>query len=155
MGLFITSRSLEQPIIHRYKEIEEFPKALNVSQMMNWSARLFITEAKTNLTLAQETDIPPRITKEEIDSLEKTLKDHERWMNEEVEKQKKVKMNEDPVLESKTLREKVKPLESQLQKLMKKKAPRIPKKSKTASSTTSSTTASESTASSGSGHDEL
>ena len=93
MGLFITSRSLEQPIIHRYKEIEEFPKALNVSQMMNWSARLFITEAKTNLTLAQETDIPPRITKEEIDSLEKTLKDHERWMNEEVEKQKKVKMN--------------------------------------------------------------
>ena len=76
-------------------------------------------------------------------------------MNEEVEKQKKVKMNEDPVLESKTLREKVTPLENQLQKLMKKKAPRIPKKSKTASSTTSSTTASESTASSGSGHDEL
>ena len=150
MGLFVASRSLEQPIIHRYKEIEEFPKALNVSQMMNWSARLFITEAKTNLTLAQETDIPPRITKDEIDSLEKTLKDHERWMNEEVEKQKKVKMNEDPVLESKTLREKVTPLENQLQKLMKKKAPRIPKKSKTASST-----ASESTASSGSGHDEL
>ena len=71
-------------------------------------------------------------------------------MNEEVEQQKKVKMNEDLVLESKTLREKVTALENQLQKLMKKKAPRIPKKSKTASST-----ASESTASSGSGHDEL
>ena len=155
MGLFVASRSLEQPIIHRYKEIEEFPKALNVSQMMNWSARLFITEAKTNLTLAQETDIPPRITKEEIDSLEKTLKDHERWMNEEVEKQKKVKMNEDPVLESKTLREKVKPLESQLQKLMKKKVPRILKKSKTVSSSSPSLTVSESTASSRSGHDEL
>ena len=65
-------------------------------------------------------------------------------MNEEVEKQKKVKMNEDPVLESKTLREKVTALENQLQKLMKKKAPRIPKKSKTAS-------ASESTALSGVG----
>ena len=150
LWLFVTYRSLEQLIIHRYKEIKEFPKALNVSQMMNWSARLFITGAKTNLTLAQETDIPPRITKEEIDSLEKTLKDHERWMNEEVEKQKKVKMNEDPVLESKTLREKVTPLENQLQKSMKKKAPRIPKNYKTASST-----ASESTASAGSGHDEL
>ena len=76
-------------------------------------------------------------------------------MNEEVEKQKKMKMNGGPVLESKTLREKVKPLESHLQKLMKKKAPRIPKKSKTASSSSSTTTASESTASSGSGHDEL
>ena len=155
MGLSVTFRSLEQPIIHRYKEIEEFPKALNVSQMMNWSARLFITEAKTNLTLAQETDIPPRITKEEIDSLERTLKDHERWMNEEVEKQKKVKMNGGPVLETKTLREKVKPLESQLQELMKKKAPRILKKSKTVGSTSSWSTASESTASSGSGRDEL
>ena len=59
-------------------------------------------------------------------------------------------MNEDPVLESKTLREKVTALENQLQKLMKKKALRISKKSKTASST-----ASESTASSGSGRDEL
>ena len=64
-------------------------------------------------------------------------------MNEEVEKQKKVKMNGGPVLESKTLREKVKPLESHLQKLMKKKAPRILKRSKTASSTSSMMSASE------------
>ena len=52
-------------------------------------------------------------------------------------------MNEDPVLESKTLREKVTPLENQLQKLMKKKAPRILKRSKTASSTSSMMSASE------------
>ena len=59
------------------------------------------------------------------------------------------------MLENKAVGEKIEPSESWLRGLMKKKAPRIPKKSKTASSTTSSTTASESTASSGSGHDEL
>ncbi|CAL1698248.1 unnamed protein product [Somion occarium] len=171
---FIEQRSalevMEKPIIHRYQEIEEFPKALNTSQMWNWSTRLFITEAKANLTASQDSDIPPRYTKEEIESLEKTLKEHERWMNEMVEKQKSVEMNEDPILESSVLREKVKPLETQLQKLLKKKAPRIPKKSGTASSTTaassgtggsksgggsSSPSSSSSSSSSSQGHDEL
>lgn len=84
--------------------------------MINWSTRLFITEAKANLTASQDSDIPPRHTKEEIEALEKTLKEHEKWMNEAVERQKKVKMNEDPVLESRELRAKVKPLETQYEK---------------------------------------
>ena len=34
-------RSLERPIVHRYKEIEVFPAALNNSQLWNWSTRGF------------------------------------------------------------------------------------------------------------------
>ncbi|KAI8996318.1 actin-like ATPase domain-containing protein [Trametes punicea] len=125
--------SLERPIVHRYKEIEEFPKALNNSQMWNWSARLFLTEAKMNLTKEQETGTPGKYTKEELDELEKTLKEHEAWLNEWVEKQKKVKMNEDPVILSSEMRARAKVLENHLQKLMKKRPPKPAKKSTTTS----------------------
>jgi len=73
----VTFRSLERPIVHRYQEIEEFPKALNNSQMWNWSSRLFITEAKQNLTAEAEGGPPARYTQAEIDALEKTLKEHD------------------------------------------------------------------------------
>ena len=84
-------RSLERPIVHRYKEIEEFPKALNNSQMWNWSSRMFLTEAKLNMTKELEAGQPTKYTKEELDEFEKVLKDHESWLNEWVEKQKSVK----------------------------------------------------------------
>lgn len=152
--------NLEKPIIHRYKEIEEFPVALNASQLMNWSTRMFITEAKQNLTTEEAGGPPARFTQQEIADLEKTLKEHEAWMSVAVEKQKAVKMNEDPVLESRELKEKVKPLENMLQKLMKKRAPRPVKKSTTTSTTTSSTAAPTQTSAEGedhasSKHDEL
>ena len=44
------SRTLERPVIHRYQEIEAFPQALNNSQMWNWSTRLFLHDARQNLT---------------------------------------------------------------------------------------------------------
>ncbi|KAL4245181.1 Heat Shock Protein 70 (HSP70) [Abortiporus biennis] len=153
--------SLEQPIIHRYREIEEFPVALNNSQMWNWSTRLFLTEAFENLTKAEKEETVSKYTEQELNDLEKALKEHEIWLNGVVEKQKKVKMNEDPAVESSELRAKAKVLENHLQKLVKKKVPK-PKKSSTSSRTsTSSTTStakssSESTASgSSSPHDEL
>ena len=126
---------MEKPVIHRYQEIEEFPKALNTSQMWNWSTRLFLTEAHDNLTASLQPGGPPsRFTREELDGLEKTLKEHEAWLNEMVEKQKKVQMNEDPVLESSVLKEKAKKLENHLQRLVKKKPPRVKKATSTASS---------------------
>lgn len=142
-------RALEKPIIHRYKEIEEFPRALNDSQRLNWSSRLFLTDAKNNLSEAEAGGPPSKYTREELDSLEKTLKDHEKWLNEMVEKQKSVKMNEDPVLESSDLREKVKPLETQLQKLVKKKMPRPKKTATKATSSSSSTSSAEETTTGG------
>ena len=116
-------RSLEQPIAHRYKEIEEFPKALNNSQMWNWSSRLFITEAKQNLTTEVEGGPPARYTQAEIDALEKTLKEHEAWLAEWVAKQRQVPMNQDPVILTSEMRARAKKLENHLQKLWKKKAP--------------------------------
>ena len=94
--------------------------------MWNWSTRLFITDAKLAFEKAEadETADPPRWTKEEIAALEKTLIEHETWLNEVVEKQKAVKMYDDPAVESAELRRRAKLLENHLQKLAKKKVPR-------------------------------
>ena len=124
------SRTLEKPIIHRYTEIEAFPRALNNSQMWNWNTRIFLQEARQNLTAEAAADLPSKWTKEELDSLEKTLKDHESWLNEWVEKQKKVKSNEDPVIETKEMKARAKVLENHLQRLVRRKVPKAVKKKK-------------------------
>ena len=56
--------------------------------MWNWSSRLFITEAKQNLTTEGEGGPPARYTQAEIDALEKTLKEHKVWLVEWVAKQR-------------------------------------------------------------------
>lgn len=109
--------------MHRYMEIEEFPKALNNSQMWNWSSRLFITEAKRNLTAEAEGGLPARYTQAEIDALEKVLKEHEAWLAEWVAKQRQAPMNQDPVILTSEMRARAKTLENHLQKLWKKKVP--------------------------------
>ena len=134
----VTFRSLERPIAHRYKEIEEFPKALNNSQMWNWSSRLFITEAKQNLTAEAEGGPPARYTHAEIDSFEKTLREHEAWLAEWVAKQRQVPANQDPVLLTSEMKARAKTLENHLQKLWKKKVP--PKKKSNGSQGSSSGT---------------
>lgn len=133
------SRTLERPIIHRYQEIEAFPRALNTSQMWNWSTRLFLTEAKANLTAEAAAGLPSKWTAEELAALEKTLLDHESWLNEWVEKQKSVKFNEDPVIETTEMKARAKVLETHLQKLVKRKVPKQTKPKTTSSATTSST----------------
>ncbi|KAF7297317.1 hypothetical protein MIND_00965000 [Mycena indigotica] len=132
--------TLERPIIHRYKEIEEFPQALNNSQMWNWSTRLFLQEARENMTAEAAADLPSKWTKEELEGLEKTLKEHETWLNEWVEKQKSVKMNEDPVIETTEMKARAKVLETALMKLVKRKVPKSVKKKTTTSATEAPTT---------------
>ncbi|KAH9062604.1 Hsp70 protein-domain-containing protein [Lactarius deliciosus] len=132
--------TLERPIVHRVKEIEEFPQALNTSQMWNWHTRIFLNDARTNLTEEEKAGTTGRYTKEELDELEKTLKDHEKWLNEWVEKQKGVPMNHDPVLETEEMRKRAKVLETQLQRLVQKKPPRVRPKTTSSSSSSSSST---------------
>ncbi|KAF9034459.1 HSP70-domain-containing protein [Hymenopellis radicata] len=134
----IALESLERPIVHRYQEKEAFPQTLNNSQMWNWSTRLFLTEARQNLTAELEADLPSKWTKEELDALEKTLKEHETWLNTYVEKQKSVKPNQDPVIETTEMKARAKVLETHLQKLWKRKTP---KPRKTTTSTTPVATA--------------
>ncbi|KAF9481579.1 actin-like ATPase domain-containing protein [Pholiota conissans] len=131
----IALETLEKPIIHRYQEIEAFPQALNNSQMWNWSTRLFLHEARQNLTAEIAADLPSKWTKEELDGLERTLKEHEAWLSEWVEKQKEVKPNEDPVIETTEMKARAKVLETHLQKLWKRKVPKALKKPKTTSTT--------------------
>lgn len=59
---------------------------------------MFLTETKQNMTKELEAGTPTKYTTDELDEFEKVLKDHEAWLNEWVEKQKSVKMNEDPVI---------------------------------------------------------
>ncbi|KAI0092319.1 HSP70-domain-containing protein [Irpex rosettiformis] len=124
----------ERPVVYRYNEIKEFPHALNNSQMWNWQTRMFITEAKMNLSVEAQGGEVARYTQEEVDSLEKTLKEHETWLNEVVEKQKGVMYYEDPAVEAGELRERAKVLESALQRMVRKKVTRR----KTTSSSSSS-----------------
>lgn len=137
-------RALERPIVHRYKEIEAFPQALNISQMWNWSTRLFLTEAYENLTAEAEAELPSKWTKEELEALEKTLKEHEAWLHTWVEKQKSVKMNEDPVIETTEMKARAKTLEMHLQRLYKRKVPKTTKKLKAVEEETTATSAAES-----------
>ncbi|KAH8822683.1 Hsp70 protein-domain-containing protein [Flagelloscypha sp. PMI_526] len=123
--------SFERPIVHRYKEIEAFPSTLNSSQMWNWHTHLFLTEARENITKEAEAGLPSKWTSAELDTLEKTLKDHEKWLDVWVEKQKSVKMNEDPVIETTEMKARAKVLETALQKLWKRKQPKAPKKTTT------------------------
>lgn len=139
----IALETLEKPIIHRYTEIEAFPQALNNSQMWNWHTRLFLTEARQNLTSELEQGLPSKWTKDELDGLEKALKEHESWLNEWVEKQKKVKSYEDPVIETREMKARAKVLEQHLQRLYRRKVPKAPKKKTT--STTSTTAAAKET----------
>jgi hypoxia up-regulated 1 len=106
--------------------------------MWNWSTRLFLQEARQNLTKETAASLPSKWTKEELDGLERTLKEHETWLSEWVEKQKSVKPNQDPVIETTEMKARAKVLETHLQKLWKRKIAKKP--IATSTSTTSSTT---------------
>lgn len=137
-------RALEYPIMHRYKEIEEFPSVLNNSQMWNFHTRMFLTEEKAILSELEANGTTGRYTREELDDLERTLKDHERWLDQNVEKQRKVQMWEDPAIETKEMKEKAKVLELALQKLVRKPKPKAKKASSSSSSGSSSSSPSQS-----------
>jgi len=128
-------RALERPIVYRIKELEEFPQALNNSQKWNWHTRMFLGEARDNLTAEERTGTTGRYTKAELDELDKALREHEKWLNEWVEKQKGTPLNRDPVIQTAEMRKRAKELETHLQGLVQKKPPRArPKTSSTSSS---------------------
>ena len=152
---FLT-RALERPIVHRVKEIEEFPQALNISQMWNWQTRLFLTDARANLTEEEQTgSTTGRYTKAELDDLENTLKEHEKWVVEWAEKQRSVPINHDPVMQTAEMRKRAKVLETHLQRLVQKKPPRTRPKSTSGSSSSTTPDSQQTDQPAKSSHDEL
>lgn len=119
--------TVEKPIVHRYKEIESFPQALNNSQKWNWSTRLFLTQARENITADAIAGVPSKWTSEELNALEKALKEHESWLHDGVERQKKTKMNEDPAINTKEMQQRAKTLEQHLERLVRRKVPKVKK----------------------------
>jgi hypoxia up-regulated 1 len=127
-------RAIENPVQHRYQEIKDFPDVLNNSQKWNFHTRMFLTEARQNLTEEEKTDSQGRYSREELDELEQTLREHETWLSEGVEHQRTVKHYEDPAIETKEMQERADVLEQHLKRLVQKKPP----KRKPVSSSTSS-----------------
>lgn len=150
-------RNLEKPIVHRYKEIESFPQALNNSQKWNWSTRLFLSQARENITADAIAGVPSKWTSQELDALEKALKEHESWLHDGVERQKKTKMNEDPAIDTQEMQQRAKTLEQHLQRLVRRKVPKF-KKTPAKSGDDSGSSSTEPTQAPGDGqpgHDEL
>lgn len=106
---------------------------------------MFLQEARQNLTVETAASLPSKWTKEELDGLEKTLREHESWLSEWVEKQKSIKANQDPVIETTEMKARAKVLETHLHKLWKRKVPKAPKKPASTSSTVTATTSSSTT----------
>lgn len=97
---------------------------MNESQRVNWMSRLFITEARKNLTAELiPGNLPALHSNEELLHLESKLREHEAWLAERVEKQKSVRPNEDPVVHTEEMRTRAKALEKELLKLMRRKTP--------------------------------
>ena len=97
---------------------------MNESQRVNWMSRLFITEARKNLTAELiPGNLPALHSNEELLHLESKLREHEAWLAERVEKQKLIKPDEDPVVHTEEMRTRAKALEKELLKLMRRKAP--------------------------------
>lgn len=101
---------------------------------------MFLQEARQNLTKETAASLPSKWTKEELDGLEKTLREHETWLGEWVEKQKSVKPSEDPVIETTEMKARAKVLETHLQRLWKRKVPKKPIATSMSTPTASSTT---------------
>ena len=97
------------------------------------------------MTAEEKANLPSKWTREELLALEKTLKDHERWLHEWVEKQKSVKINEDPVITTTEMKARAKTLELHLQKLVRRKVPK-PRKSSSSSDAAQATNATNATA---------
>jgi hypoxia up-regulated 1 len=122
--------------------------------MWNWSTRLFITEAKQNLT-AEESGDPNavvKVTKEEIADLEAKLKEHESWLNIGVETQKRRRYNEDPAIETAEMKKRAEELSKHLHKLVMRK---VPLRKKTTTSAQSESTKTSSANAGHETHDEL
>lgn len=134
---------------------------------------MFILEARQNLTAEFDAGLPSRYTAAELDTLEGKMKEHEAWLGEWLDKQRKVKKNEDPVILTSEMKARAKTLEKEALKLSRRKAPKLKKSTTTTTTATESATGSESESArqttettnappeksagsgSGSGHDEL
>ena len=88
---------------------------------------MFLQDARQNITEEEAAGEPSKWTKEELDGLEKTLREHESWLNEWVEKQKKVAPHEDPVIETREMKARARVLEQHLQRLVRRKVPKARK----------------------------
>jgi hypoxia up-regulated 1 len=138
-------RSLEKPIQTRYLERQGYPQALSDLQQAHWVTRIFLESAAQNATLEVKEGRPSKWTEEEIQDIERKLKDSEVWLNEGVEKQKKLKRcgDGDPPILINELKARGQTLQRQVQKLTRRKVPPIRASTSTGTESTSATSATE------------
>lgn len=128
-------RTIERPVISRYKEAASGPTALNDLQKALTLSRAFLSEARANRTAALEAGDPPRFTEEELASVEETVKGSEKWLKDGIAKQKVLTKREDPFLRTADMETRGIALQKLVKGLEKKK---VPKPSKPPTSVTRS-----------------
>jgi hypoxia up-regulated 1 len=138
---------LESPVQIRYKENETGPKAVDDLQQALWAGRVFLESARQNRTEEDTNGLPHKYTDEELEEVEKKLKENEAWLGPLVEKQKTLKRNDDPVFKTLELKARGIALQRQVMRLLKKKTPVKPKSSPTTGSSTESASSSSSSSS--------
>ena len=128
----IDHRALEKPIQFRYKENEDAPRELDALQQALTAGDFFLKSARENRTLEAAADLPHKYTPEELDAVEKRLNETVEWLKAGMETQKKLKKHDDPVLISAEMKARGVTLQNQVMKLLKRKNPKKPTSSTTA-----------------------
>lgn len=78
---------IELPIIFRYKENQNRPKAVDDYQRAIFVTRKFFIEMKENQTIANQEGTVYKYDDAEVDLIEVLLKENEAWMTEKVKAQ--------------------------------------------------------------------
>lgn len=89
-----------------------------------------IQSAKANETEDTAAGLPTKYTKDELDGVHLHMIGLEEWFGERADKQKDLPQNEDPVITTAELDEKGRTFQDKVLKLIKRKAPAVPKPKK-------------------------
>ncbi|KAL8277095.1 hypothetical protein RQP46_010523 [Phenoliferia psychrophenolica] len=118
---------LEKLIKHvtvRSSEASQRSNAIKAFKLILSTADAFALSARTNTTLSESKKETPRHTLVEIEALTKLSSDAREWLSTQVKSQDSKKAHEDPVLRVAEVERKAREVENEVNKLMKKKAPR-------------------------------
>jgi hypoxia up-regulated 1 len=133
---------LVKHVLNRSEETEKRPLLIERLKRMIQTAQTFHTQATTTTTTDEEEEEEKeeedktrsssleRFTATELTNLSTLFTDVSNWLETSIKKQSKLTLYQDPILKVKDLEKKFKELETLVEKLSKKKLPKIPKKQK-------------------------
>ena len=133
-------RKLAKPIISRFEESRDRPAARSSFQAVLAKAEQFVLGARANATQDEADSQMRRHTNEELDGLAASIKSALEWFTQADKKQSVLAANLDPVLKNAELEKRAVDVQTEVDRLAKKKRPRKPKPTTSSSSASPSET---------------